>query len=445
MKDLWKFLKGVKDISIHLIWGVIIWIVIGGLLLGLSDMIFGLKIFGVLYLIGVLIGAYFFIAERELRNGPLVAGTVVSAKKRILNNNEFLDVTVQFFTTDGQQVTASNSIDFPHSSLELFQPGFPSPYLLRYDPENPEKIKLELEGMSEAALERSLTTYSEKVKNGSLVIGTIVSVEVWSFKVNSKSLFKIAVQFDMPDGQQITAFGQCLISPDIEQIMWLQPQEMIALRYNPENPEQIMLELHEKQKTLERAREVKREKAKNGPLVVGMAIALEPPSWSTDDIDVTDVAVYFKTIDGQEVTTQKRMIFPKNASPDSTGGLIFIRYNPENPEQIEASTGEDEATLQRVLDAYKVASGLMTQEEIDMTRHGVKATGVVLSAQPTGNIVDGCGEMALRMKVTRPDGGTYEAAINKAVPQDKLPSVQPGSELEVFYMPENEENIAVLL
>jgi hypothetical protein len=36
-------------------------------------------------------------------------------------------------------------------------------------------------------------------------------------------------------------------------------------------------------------------------------------------------------------------------------------------------------------------------------------------------------------------------AVNKALPQDDLPSAQPGSEVEVFYMPENEENITIQL
>gem|GEM_PF-6639466 len=48
------------------------------------------------------------------------------------------------------------------------------------------------------------------------------------------------------------------------------------------------------------------------------------------------------------------------------------------------------------------------------------------------------------IEVTRPDSGdTFETTVNKAIPQNRLSFVQPGSVIDVYYLPENERKIAI--
>jgi hypothetical protein len=121
---------------------------------------------------------------------------------------------------------------------------------------------------------------------------------------------------------------------------------------------------------------------------------------------------------------------------------VVLRYDLKNPKKISIV---DDKSWDRACDVKRVESGGGTQTEISIAACGIKAVGTILFLQPTGNIISGCEEMALQVKVTRPNGKTYETTINKAVSKSDLPSVQPNSVVEVFYTVENEEDIVILL
>ncbi|SHL99182.1 hypothetical protein [Flavobacterium chilense] len=74
----------------------------------------------------------------------------------------------------------------------------------------------------------------------------------------------------------------------------------------------------------------------------------------------------------------------------------------------------------------------------------VQAQGVILSIQPTGNIINDEGEMMLYLQITRPDGTSYNTTITKPVPQVRLFFLTKGSVVTVFYMPYDEQNIVLV-
>ena len=92
---------------------------------------------------------------------------------------------------------------------------------------------------------------------------------------------------------------------------------------------------------------------------------------------------------------------------------------------------------------HDLATGQITQQLADIRKTGIPTKGVILSSKPTGNIVNGEGEIALQVRVTRPDGSTYEVAITKHIPQNGMPFTVPGSVVHVFYKPDNEQNIMI--
>ncbi|MDR2209053.1 MAG: hypothetical protein LBE22_08805 [Azoarcus sp.] len=271
-----------------------------------------------------------------VHTGPLTIGRILKIKKNTMGTT----LTVQFKTIDGQQVITSVRTTLPQ---EFVWPGMPMP--IQYYTKNPKKALIVLKDSEE--INRIATEYLEKIENGPLVFGTLVSMNPTGAQMEGKPLIELILRFNTVEGQQVIA-SHCRPASD-EQI---HPETIFPLRYNPEDPEQI---------------------------VTGFR-------------------------DGDQ----------------------------------------DKATLHRALQEYMISNGRITQEEADMMDRGVAATGVILSAKPTGNIVNGHEEMALHVKVTRPDdGGTYDATTKKPIRQSALAFIQPGSVVDVHYMPENEENIVV--
>jgi hypothetical protein len=187
------------------------------------------------------------------------------------------------------------------------------------------------------------------------------------------------------------------------------------------------------------------KKVKNGPLVFGTVVSVKRTGLLVNHQPQLDIAMQFTTNDGQQITaSDRRIISLTDLAQVQPGAMFPLRYNPENPEQIMIEKNADQAALQAAYNMQMVASGVTTQSMLDITQNGVRANGVVLSAQPTGNIINGYGEMTLQIKVTRPEyGGQFETTINKAIPQNMLAGVQPGSVIEVYYMPGNESKIAI--
>ena len=159
------------------------------------------------------------------------------------------------------------------------------------------------------------------------------------------------------------------------------------------------------------------------------------------------ISVQFRTIDGQLVTVNTcdyALGMKQFEAQIQLGMPIPLRYNPDEPEEITIAIDEKKETLQRELNMLWFASELSAQEEIEITKHGVKATGVIFTARPTGNIINNCGEIALKVKVTRPeDGSIFYETTKKAIPQNMLSFVQPDKIVEVYYMLKNEKIIVV--
>jgi len=286
-----------------------------------------------------------------------------------------------------------------------------------------------------------------RAARGPLVVGKILEINQTGFShnwtVRGGSVLDLSVEFRTKEGQKVSTSGKVPVSW-MDQT-WLQPGMPVPLKYYPKNPKHIAIALRENLKKLTPVFAAYQEKIKNGPLVFGTLVSMEPTGKQMEGELTVELVLQFSTVDGQQITASHLRPAPQELLP---AGTVFpLRYNPEEPEQIITGLGPmnaDEEPVQQALHTYMVAKGWKTQKAVDMEKHGVKAAGVVLSAQPTGNRVNDCEEMLLHVKVTRPEnGGTYDATLTQPVRSDALAFVQPGSVVKVFYMPENEEDIAV--
>ena len=188
-------------------------------------------------------------------------------------------------------------------------------------------------------------------------------------------------------------------------------------------------------------------KVENGILVIGTIVSVKRTGMMINHQPQFDISVKFTTSDGQQITASDKKIVPLiDLSKVQPGAMIPIRYDPSNPQKIMIDNNSNQEDLQDVYDRQMVEKGVISQETLDIVNNGVKAKGVVLSAQATGNIINGMGEMSFHIKVTPPDSGdTFEAFVNKAVPANMLSSTQLGSVIDVYYLSENKDKIAITL
>ena len=188
-------------------------------------------------------------------------------------------------------------------------------------------------------------------------------------------------------------------------------------------------------------------KVKNGILVIGNIVSVKRTGKLLNHQPQLDITVEFTTNEGQQITaSERRFVSLTDLAQFQPKKPIPIQYDSENPQNIMIDDKADQKALQDAYNSQMLAKGVTSKETLDIVNNGVEAKGVVLSAEPTGNIINDMGEMSLHIKVTRPDSGdTFEAFVNKVMPRNSLSSTLPGSVIDVFYLPEDESKIAISL
>jgi hypothetical protein len=99
--------------------------------------------------------------------------------------------------------------------------------------------------------------------------------------------------------------------------------------------------------------------------------------------------------------------------------ILPVRYLPDN--RVVLATDAPTHELQAALDRVHVTKGWLTQEQLRITEYGVDASAVVLGMTPTGHTPDGRSELRLGLRVTRPDGSTFDVTQDKKLPPASIP------------------------
>jgi len=81
---------------------------------------------------------------------------------------------------------------------------------------------------------------SKKLKNGPLVKGTLVSVSQTGEEINHQPVLEFTVSFTTTDGMKVTAVTRNMIS--LLDLGNIKTGIEIPIRYNPENPNKIMID-----------------------------------------------------------------------------------------------------------------------------------------------------------------------------------------------------------
>jgi len=183
---------------------------------------------------------------------------------------------------------------------------------------------------------------------------------------------------------------------------------------------------------------------KDGRTTIGKIISVQQTGTYINRQPECAIQVSFETADGRKITSVANATLPLTALAQfQPGAPIPVRYEAADPQSMVIDLEAEPAVLQKAFNQLRIKQGLATEEGIEVAEKGIRAQGVVLSMVPTGKILEGHAELRLQMKVTKPEGGVFEASITKFVPPQLLPKLQPGNVVEVAYMPGDEQNLVL--
>lgn len=123
------------------------------------------------------------------------------------------------------------------------------------------------------------------------------------------------------------------------------------------------------------------------------------------------------------------------------GAVLLVAFDPESREHL--SLADDMAAIRAAFDRMLVDKGLVTDTQLELIRHGTKASGVVTAARTTGAEREDHREVVLDLMVRRPGGGQFPAHETTLVPATALDRVSPGSVVDAYYRRGDESAVAV--
>ena len=284
--------------------------------------------------------------------------------------------------------------------------------------------------------------------------GTIVGIRTTGTVINGRPEIKYTVRFTTEAGQEVTA-------DDYVHDGWLHNDtSTVTLHYNPAKPEQIRIDSF-------------------GDAAAGAAADGPGVTYGTGNNPGTGSgSPHVQTIDlgnGHSMITISGDVSVSGTSFGRTssmaassinfdqGDLADLETLLDRVQKIRQRSGNPDPNVQvHVLvgdasDSSANASGVnvnlsgstadpsgpLSAEDQDRIASGVPTRGVILQSSPTGAIVGDCAALGLRVEVTRPDGTRFQADTVQPVPQPSLPLAVPGSVVNVYYKPGDEQHITV--
>ncbi|WP_033438158.1 hypothetical protein [Saccharothrix sp. NRRL B-16314] len=182
---------------------------------------------------------------------------------------------------------------------------------------------------------------------------------------------------------------------------------------------------------------------RDAPIGMGTVVGVARTGLTVNDQPQLDIRLRVDTADGRTFPGTARQVVDLTdlalVVPDA---ILPVRYLPDG--RVALATDAPAHELQAALDRVQVAKGFLTPQQLRITEQGVDATAIVLAMTPTGQLPDGRSALRLTMRVTRPDGTTFDVSQDKKLPPMAIARVQPGMVVKVKYLPHDESDVAIL-
>ncbi|CCH30938.1 hypothetical protein ABZ816_01560 [Actinosynnema sp. NPDC047251] len=179
------------------------------------------------------------------------------------------------------------------------------------------------------------------------------------------------------------------------------------------------------------------------PIGIGRVVGVTRTGLTVNDQPQLDIRLEIDTPDGHVLAgTARQLVDLTDLAVVRVGATLPVRYLPDGRAALatDASPGE----LQAALDQVQLAQGLVTPQQLHISRAGVDAQAVVLAMVPTGEVRHDRSMVTLTLRVTRPDRAMFDVTQQKALPAGAIGQLQPGAVVRVKYLPHDESEVVVL-
>lgn len=129
------------------------------------------------------------------------------------------------------------------------------------------------------------------------------------------------------------------------------------------------------------------------------------------------------------------------ASRLQPGTPVLVAFDPAAREHL--SLPDEMAVVRAAFDQMLVGKGLLTVQQLELTRTGSRCRAVITAARPTGRAREDYREVELDLMVSRPLGGQFAAHEVTLVPVSALGELCPGATVDVYYRRGDETAVAV--
>ncbi|MCL2760075.1 MAG: DUF3592 domain-containing protein [Desulfuromonadales bacterium] len=286
---------------------------------------------------------------KKVKNGPLVIGKLMSVQETgtYVNYQEEFKLTFQFTTQDGQQITAKERRVISAVEGAQYQPGMEFP--IRYNPKKPRDFMIDFKANENSitpAFEQS-AGITEQAKNGPLVVGRVVSVKpTTDADMDGKKIYEVSIQFTTQAGRAVIAVSRQAVSPaDLPRLQ--NPDMALPLRYDPNNPQDIMIDNHADPEEVRKAMNKYAVAAglttqeavdirDNGVQATGVVIQSKPSGNVVNGASEMVLTIRVTRPDNTgtyDVTTTKNVM--QSAIPFTTpGSMVHVFYMPDNEQNV---------------------------------------------------------------------------------------------------------------
>jgi hypothetical protein len=184
---------------------------------------------------------------------------------------------------------------------------------------------------------------------------------------------------------------------------------------------------------------------RGAPIGMGTVISLSRTGLTVNNQPQLLIILDVDTQDGRTFRAEaKQLVDLTEMSAVQPGSLLPVRYRPGDS-RVVLATDAAPAELQQVLDQIHVAKGLVTPRQLQISQHGLETQAVVLSMAPTGEIRGDRAVVSMSMRVTRPDGSTFDVVQEKTFSPEMVAKAQPGAVVRVRYLPHDESEVIILM
>ncbi|UED87351.1 hypothetical protein [Streptomyces profundus] len=189
------------------------------------------------------------------------------------------------------------------------------------------------------------------------------------------------------------------------------------------------------------------KKFRDAPIGMGTVVSMERTGLTVNDQPQMDILLDVDTLDGQSFRgVARQLVDLTELALVVPGTVVPVRYLPGSTDgKVALATDAPPDEMQAAINRVRVAKGEMTPKQLRIAEAGYLTRAVVLEMRPTGEVEGNRSVLVYTLRVSRPDGSSFDIEQSKAVPPSAIPQLQPGMVVKAQYLPHDESEVVVAI